>query len=69
RNDIAFARRAISLVWQATGVDLETDFLADLAAAKSWRNGLTGADLYYQLPPRAPGDLPNGPSPAGAPAA
>ncbi len=69
RNDIAFARRAISLVWQATGVDLETGFLADLAAARSWRNGLTGADLYHQLPPRAPGELPGSPAPVGEPAA
>jgi alpha-amylase/alpha-mannosidase (GH57 family) len=50
RNDIAFARRAISLYWQAAQVDLQTDFLADLAEAKSWRTGLTGADLYRQLP-------------------
>ena len=46
RNDIAFARRAISLVWQATGIDLETDFLADLALPRSSRSGRTGADLY-----------------------
>ncbi|MFI5274360.1 MAG: DUF3536 domain-containing protein, partial [Ktedonobacterales bacterium] len=51
RNDIAFARRAISLVWQATGVDLEAEFVRDLAAARSWCTALTGADLYRQLPP------------------
>jgi alpha-amylase/alpha-mannosidase (GH57 family) len=51
RNDIAFARRAISLVWQATGIDLETDFLADLAIPRSSRTGRTGADLYRLLPP------------------
>lgn len=49
-NDIAFARRAISLVWQAVGIDLQRDFLDDLQAAKSWRTELTGADLYRQLP-------------------
>ncbi len=51
RNDIAFARRAISLVWQATRQNLQGDFVADLAATHSWRNGLSGADLYAQLPP------------------
>lgn len=56
RIDIALARKAISLVWQATGIDLQHDFLTDLAAAKSWRSVLTGADLYLQLP-RTPPDL------------
>ena len=66
RNDIAFARRAISLVWQATGTDLESDFVVSLAAAHSWHNGLSGADLYRQLPPLAPDMLPGtaGASPA-----
>jgi uncharacterized protein DUF3536/glycosyl hydrolase family 57 len=50
RNDIAFARRAISLIWQALGIDLQSDFLRDLAAAKSWRTKVTGAALYRQLP-------------------
>lgn len=50
RNDIAFARRAISLYWQATGADLQTNFLRDLQAARSWRSGLSGADIYRQLP-------------------
>lgn len=53
RNDIAFARRAISLTWQALGrfaIDLQRDFLKDLQAAVSWRTHLTGVDLYYQLP-------------------
>jgi alpha-amylase/alpha-mannosidase (GH57 family) len=58
RNDIAFARRAISLVWQATRRDLQTSFVRDLAVAKSWRTGLTGADLYRQLPIVQPGQLP-----------
>jgi Domain of unknown function (DUF3536)/Glycosyl hydrolase family 57 len=59
RNDVAFARRAISLVWQATGIDLETDFVRDLAEAHSWRTGLSGADIYRQLPPVAPQLLPS----------
>ena len=50
RNDIAFARRAISLYWQATHEDMQTAFLADLAEARSGRTNLTGADLYQQLP-------------------
>jgi Domain of unknown function (DUF3536) len=50
RNDIGFARRAISLIWQATGIDLQPAFLRDLQATKSWRTGLTGADIYRQLP-------------------
>ncbi len=58
RNDIAFARRAISLTWLATGVDLQPDFLRDLAAAKSWRTPLNGEDLYRQLPVVTPGLLP-----------
>ncbi|HLI89686.1 MAG TPA: DUF3536 domain-containing protein [Ktedonobacteraceae bacterium] len=58
RNDIAFARRAISLTWQALGVDLQSDFLRDLASARSWRTGRTGADLYRQLPIVQPGLLP-----------
>jgi Domain of unknown function (DUF3536)/Glycosyl hydrolase family 57 len=58
RNDIAFARRAISLIWQAAHENLQPDFLADLAAAKAWRTGLTGVDLYNQLPPVARDLLP-----------
>ncbi len=50
RNNIAFARRAISLTWQALGIDLQRDFVQDLRAARSGRTGLTGADLYRQLP-------------------
>ncbi len=59
RNDIAFARRAISLVWQATHVDLETEFVNELAAARSWRTDITGADAYRQLPPLEADLLPN----------
>ena len=58
RNDIAFARRAISLAWEATHTDLQTEFLAQLADARSWRTGLTGADLYRELPAVPAGALP-----------
>lgn len=58
RNGIGFARRAISLYWQALGVDLQRDFLRDLAAARSWRSSLTGADIYRQLPVVGTGLLP-----------
>ena len=58
RNDIAFARRAISLTWQALGIDLQRDFLLHLAHARGWRNNITGADLYRQLPVVRPGLLP-----------
>ncbi|HAG99343.1 MAG TPA: hypothetical protein DCL75_10925, partial [Ktedonobacter sp.] len=58
RNDIAFARRAISLTWQALGIDLQRDFLCDLAQAKGWRTNVTGADLYRQLPIVQPALLP-----------
>jgi len=50
RNDIGFARRSISLIWQALGIDLQTPFLRDLAATRSWRHRLSGADAYQQLP-------------------
>lgn len=60
RNDIAFARRAISLYWLATGVDLQTDFVRDLTATQSWRKPLTGADIYRKLPKVAPDLLPPG---------
>ncbi len=50
RNNIAFARRAISLIWQALGIDLQSAFLKDLKATRSWQTHLTGADLYRQLP-------------------
>jgi Domain of unknown function (DUF3536) len=50
RNNIAFARRAINLVWQATGEDLQAQFLTDLAAVHSRRTGVSGLDIYRQLP-------------------
>lgn len=58
RNDIAFARRAISLYWQALHVDLQHDFLTDLRSAQSWRTRTSGADIYCQLPPVSPELLP-----------
>lgn len=59
RNNIAFARRSISLLWQALGIDLQPEFVSDLQAVKSWRTpGLTGADVYRQLPIVRPDLLP-----------
>jgi hypothetical protein len=58
RNNIAFARRAISLTWQALGVDLQRDFVNELHAAKSWRSKLSGANLYKSLPAVPQGLLP-----------
>src|SRR5947209_3583762 len=58
RNDIAFARRAISLIWQALGVDLQRDFLRHLQTAKSGRTPVTGAVLYKKLPAVERGLLP-----------
>ncbi len=55
RNDIAYARKAISEVWQATGIDLQTQFVADLERARSSRSGATGASLYRLLPSRPSG--------------
>jgi hypothetical protein len=58
RNDIGFARRAISLVWEALGIDLQSSFLQDLRATRSGRTGLTGFDIYKQLPVVQEGLLP-----------
>jgi alpha-amylase/alpha-mannosidase (GH57 family) len=58
RNDIGFARRAISLYWQALGIDLQHNFLRDLQSVKGWRTSLTGDEAYRQLPVVAPGLLP-----------
>jgi alpha-amylase/alpha-mannosidase (GH57 family) len=58
RNNIAFARRAISLFWQVLRVDLQRDFLRDLRAARSWRHALTAEELYLRLPPVKRGLLP-----------
>ncbi len=58
RNNIAFARRAISLVWQALGIDLQRDFFHELQVVKSGRVSLTGADIYRQLPVVSTDQLP-----------
>ncbi len=58
RNNIAFARRAISLIWQALDIDLQPEFVNELQSAKSWRTSLTGADMYRQLPIVHDGQLP-----------
>ena len=59
RYNIGFAAKAIWLVQTALGMRLEPDFLADLAAARSWRTGRTGAALYAEWTPyRRPIDLP-----------
>ncbi|MBA2397060.1 MAG: DUF3536 domain-containing protein [Ktedonobacteraceae bacterium] len=50
RNDIAFARKAISLLWQATDIDLQHEFVCELAHVQSWQAHLSGADLYRELP-------------------
>jgi predicted glycosyl hydrolase (DUF1957 family) len=50
RNNIAFARRAISLIWSATGCDLQEAFLIGLSRAGSMKTGRTGVDLYRSLP-------------------
>ena len=57
-NNINFARRAISLIWQATSVDLQTDFLKNLQAGRSWRTRITGAQMYRELPAVPQGQLP-----------
>ncbi|HEX2348021.1 MAG TPA: DUF3536 domain-containing protein, partial [Ktedonobacterales bacterium] len=66
RNDIAFARRAISLIWEATGVDLQASFLRAVALAHSNRSNLSGADLYHALPRLAGDALPPLPPPDAA---
>ncbi len=52
RNDINYARCAISHVWQALHINLQDAFVANLAATThSWRSPLSGAAIYTQLPP------------------
>lgn len=58
RNDIGFARRSISLLWQALAIDLQMDFLQDLRNVTSWSTPLTGADIYQRLPAVEAGLLP-----------
>jgi hypothetical protein len=59
RNNIAFARRAISLTWQATGIDQQTAFVNSLQAARSGRTHIAGDELYKQLSPVPDGLLPH----------
>jgi len=63
RNNIAFARRAISLIWQALGIDLQPDFVRELRDVKSGVKPLTGAQVYQQLPVLRPDQLPPLPHP------
>jgi alpha-amylase/alpha-mannosidase (GH57 family) len=49
KNNIAYAARAIKYVNEATGLDLESAFLGDLALAPSWRTGQNGAELYGEI--------------------
>ena len=58
RNNIACARRAISLIWQALDIDLQPEFIQDLQKAKSEHTALTGADMYRQLPVVSEDQLP-----------
>jgi alpha-amylase/alpha-mannosidase (GH57 family) len=58
RNNIAFARRAISLIWQALNIDLQQAFVRDLQLTRSQRTQKTGANLYRELPVVAKGLLP-----------
>ena len=46
RNNIAFAARAIACLPRETRRVLTDDFMADLTAARSWRTGRTGADIF-----------------------
>lgn len=57
RNDINAARCAISHIWQALHVNLQTDFVADLRAARSWRTQVTGDMIYNQLPAPPSSDM------------
>lgn len=50
-NNLAFARRAISLMWETLQIDLQTEFLKDLEAVRSWRTGARGDAFYRALPP------------------
>ena len=58
RNNIAFARRAISLTWQALGIDLQLDFVRELHDVKSGVTPLTGDRVYQRLPVLRPDQLP-----------
>jgi hypothetical protein len=58
RNDINYARCAISHIWRALRVDLQSDFVRDLARSQSWRRPISGDMIYRALPPVAPDFLP-----------
>lgn len=58
RNDINYARCAISHIWQALHLDLQGEFVNDLAAAHSWRTQVSGDMLYRMLPPVSKEQLP-----------
>lgn len=45
-----YARCAISHIWQALHINLQQEFLQDLASARSWRSHLSGEQIYLQLP-------------------
>jgi alpha-amylase/alpha-mannosidase (GH57 family) len=54
KNNIIYASRALGYVRDATGVDLETEFVRDLEASTSWRVGKNGAQLYEEIVRAAP---------------
>lgn len=58
RIDLNYARCAISHVWRALGIDLQMDFLADLAQVHSWRRAIAGDFIYRTLPPVQADHLP-----------
>lgn len=58
RNNIAFAAKAIKMINEVNpDSSLEDEFVRDLAAAKSWRTGLTAAELYAQITARKRGRM------------
>ena len=57
RNDINQARCAMSHVWQSLRLDLQRNFVSELANARSWRTQLSGDMLYQQLPALPSPDL------------
>ncbi len=57
RIDLNSGRCAISHIWQALHINLQSNFLTDLEAARSWRSHLTGAQIYRRLPPVPQPDL------------
>ena len=48
RNNLAYAAHAVWLVKKATAIDLLRDLMPYLEKAKSWRSGLTAADVFMQ---------------------